>query len=191
MKLALLACAVAACIPVYKVNGTSETVLTPEEARIELAMPVRDAAQAVVEKLGARGFAVVDANRTESGYYVKLAGNRDFSGTQTLGSVFYVWIDDADRTGISQVKMVGKPTVNHQEACPGSPETGCTDLATLSPFAISGREEAQVIHGVMAELRLDGDGAEDGTPTAQAATTAQAQAPTELGRLTLHGCGRP
>jgi hypothetical protein len=87
--------------------------------------------------------------------------------------------------GTSQVRMVGKPTVDRQEVCQGSMEPTCAGASMLSSSGISGAEEAQVIHGVLAELRLDG--AEVSSQTAEAG----ARAPSELGHLTLHGCGRP
>lgn len=178
MKLAFVACALVACIPIYKVDGTSASSLKPDDDHLDLAMSPRDAAQAVIEKLGARGFTVTDAQTTSTGYTVKLGGNRDFSGAMTIGSVFYVWVDGDG--SVSHVRLLGKPTVDHAESCPSVDGGTCKTIKLWASFGISGYEEAVVIHGVLSELRLDG--------AAAATQTAQAD---ELGHLTLHGCGRP
>jgi hypothetical protein len=178
MKLAVACCALAACHVGYTVDGTSARALKAGDDHLDLAMSPHDAAQAVIEKLGARGFTVVDAQPTPRGYTLKLAGNRDFSGILTIGSVFYAWLDgDAD---VTHVRLVGKPTVDHVESCPSlDPDHNqpCKWLETFSSVGVTGYEEAVVIHGVFSELRLDG--------AAAATQTA------ELGHLTLHGCGRP
>jgi hypothetical protein len=180
--LALLAGTLAACIQPYAVNSTSERSLAAGDDHVELAMPVHDAAHVIIDKLGARGFAVVDAQPSPRGYYLKFMGNRDFSGTQTIGSVFYAWLDgDGDTT---HVRLIGKPTIDHVESCPSLDQvTTCKELKMWSPFAINGWEEAQVVHGVFSELRLDGSDVSN--------ATADARPPSELGHLTLHGCGRP
>ncbi len=179
----LVACALlAGCIPSTRVEVTSERFILPAESELAVASPPNEAAQLVIEKLGARGFTLVATSRSGTGVRLKLAGNRDFSGIHTLGSVYYAWIDAV--AGGAKVRLVGKPTVDHVEGCPAYDGDTCAALTTDITWGISGREEAQVIRGVIAELVID--------DVALAARPDQVELDGKLENgLTLRGCGGP
>jgi hypothetical protein len=124
---------------------TATRAAPPADGRVDLQMPPRRAARAVIDRFGARG------------------------------SVFNAWIESENET--THVRLAGTPTVDHIELdhC-----ASCKPLRATLSF-VSGNEEAQVIHGVFAELRLDGGGM-DADDVAD---------PGESGHLALHGCGRP
>lgn len=173
----------AGCIPMTTVEVTSERWATPFESEMKVASAPNDAAELVIEKLGERGFTVVSTTPIDGGVRVKLAGNRDFSGLHTLGSVFYAWVTQVP--GGSRVRLVGKPTVDHGEGCPAYDSDTCSALRTDVTWGISGREEAQVIRGVFAELTV-----ENLALAARPEGAATDDAPAG-GGLTLRGCGGP
>jgi hypothetical protein len=171
MKLAVLALLGACLPPPYKIDATSARAISDADASTTVGVPPADAAALVIEKLGARGFTVVSTRRADAVLVVKLAGNRDFSGIHTLGSVFYASIEPTPSG--SQIKLMGKPTLDHIESCPqveGEPQ--CAPLTSDTKWGLSGWEEAQVIRGVIAELALQYE-------------------PAPADGLTLRGCGKP
>ena len=142
------------------ITATSKNVLTPAESTVIVAQPVTETARVVVEKMTERGFPLVARRVAADGVHLKFVGNRDFSGTHTLGSAFYATIH-ADHEG-ARVTIVGKPTIDHLESCPqvDDSEPACTTrtieaVGPAGPFALGGREEAQTIRGVFAEIALD------------------------------------
>jgi hypothetical protein len=156
MRLVVAAGIIAGCIPTYPIDATTAKLMSANEAETIVRYGLVEAAQLVIAKLGERGFTLVDSRRTDRGLRLKLTGNRDFAGTHTLGSVFYVSIERAT-SGRSQVRIVGKPTYDHREGCPTvEGEPPCTKIETWERWGYSGREEVQVIRGVFAEIALDG-----------------------------------
>jgi hypothetical protein len=148
----------AGCIPMpHEVRTTSYAELPEQQSEIIVAGTLDQTQQVLVEKLANRGFPLLDRRPTDNGIWLKFGGNRDFAGYDTIGSVFYAWVDP---TGVvtsgTRVRMVGKPTLNHKEGCPSEDGTSCTPLTTFQTWGVSGHEEALAIHGVFSELALDG-----------------------------------
>nr|HEX4317320.1 hypothetical protein [Kofleriaceae bacterium] len=156
-KLAAVALVVAfaGCIEGHEVTATSYASLPQSISEITVTGSFVEAQQRVVEMLMARGFPLVDRRMTANGVLLKFAGNRDFSGASTLGSVFYAWVAPIG-PHTARVQMVGKPTVDHLEGCPAMDGKECTPLRTWVRWGIYGTEEAVAIHGVFSELALDG-----------------------------------
>jgi hypothetical protein len=141
----------------HEISTTSYASLPQPVSQIAVAGTMLQAQEALVEKLANRGFALVDRKPIDNGIWLKFAGNRDFQGASTIGSVFYVWVNPAgDGATGTTVRMVGKPTVDHNEGCPSMDGTTCQKLMTYVTWGVSGHEEAVVIHGVFSELALDG-----------------------------------
>jgi len=157
MKRLVIVALVAGCLPhPVRIEATSDQVLAPGDTTILIASTPLEAASLVIEKLGARGFTVVSSRRVDAAVRLKLAGNRDFSGTHTLGSVFYAWLDPVP--GGTRIRLLGKPTLDHDESCPTiDTEPTCTLLQTYVTWGLSGVEEARVIRGVFAEIALQSD----------------------------------
>jgi hypothetical protein len=157
MKLAaVLALVFGACIPLpHEVKATSQVYSPEQTTELEVLGRLAVVQQRIVDKLVARGFPLVDRQSTDTGILLKFAGNRDFSGTATIGSVFYAWITP-DGPRAAKVKLVGKPTINHVEGCPALDGTSCKPLTTYLDWGIKGYEEAVAIHGVFSELQVDG-----------------------------------
>src|SRR5258708_20864058 len=120
MRSAVAVLVLAACIPSYKIDTTTDQLLTPNESRTLVRQGPVGAAQLVIAKLGERGYTLVALRHTDRGFRLELVGNRDFSGTHTIGSTFYVSVDRATN-GRSQSRIVGKPTHDHNESCPSLP----------------------------------------------------------------------
>ena len=161
MKLAVVACSlalVAGCIPPpHEITATSYASLPQSASEVEVSGTILQAQQALVEKLANRGFPLVDRKPTTTGVWLKFGGNRDFAGTDTIGSVFYIWVDPSDAAvGNTRIRMVGKPTLDHNEGCPSMDGEACKPLTTYQVWGITGYEEAVVIHGVFSALALDG-----------------------------------
>ena len=160
-RAALVACTLAACLPELKqhpIDGTSRAYLShagDDETMLAIA-PAR-ATRLVLDKLGARGFALVRQRQVDGGVVLQLAGNRDFtSAGSTIGSVFYVSIEPCPTIpACSRVKIVGKPTYNHDESCPSITGEPCKTIEVWSLWGMSGWDEARVVYGVLAELSLD------------------------------------
>jgi hypothetical protein len=76
-----------------------------------------------------------------------------------LGSVYYVRVEPRGQT-MTSISAVGRPTRSGIEACTQDVETGtpCLPLETgpLVAHEVAGVVEAELIHGVFAELRLEG-----------------------------------
>jgi hypothetical protein len=139
----------------HEVATTSYTKLPQSKSELVLDGSTTEVEQRIVEKMTNRGFPLVDRRTTSAGVWLKFSGNRDFSGASTLGSAFYAWVDSV---GVmkTRLRMVGKPMVDHREGCPAMDGAPCTPLETFVQWGVSGAEEATAIHGVYAELAVDG-----------------------------------
>ncbi len=157
----VVACTLAACLPAFKlhaIDGTSRAYLShfgDDEQMFAFALP--RATRLVLDKLDARGFALVRQRQVDDGVVLEVVGNRDFTGAgNTIGSVFYVSIARcAASQTCSRVKIVGKPTYDHNESCPSITGEPCRTIEVWSLWGLSGWEEARVIYGVLSELALD------------------------------------
>jgi hypothetical protein len=149
MKAAFVLVAAAACIPTIQ---TFPIDAKTEETNLVFGPPL-DAARRVVAKLNARGFALVDQRSVDDVVVLVVSGNRDFNGTHTIGSIFYVSIHGSGAT--SNVKIVGKPTLDHRESCPSITGDPCQSIQVYSKWGVNGYEEYQAIRGVFVELGLE------------------------------------
>lgn len=129
-----------------------------------------DAAREVTRLFAVRGYALSDQHPITGtdGYAIRLtkssrtipAVRDDDQGynARDVGSAFYVWVMP-NATG-STITMVGKPTLNGAEPCSsGTPGLACADFSVDPTFAstfMSGQAEADVAHGVLSELALEG-----------------------------------
>ena len=161
VRVALVACALSACVAELKgkpIDGTSRAYLsTAGDDAVEFAFAPARATRLVLDKLNARGFALVQQRQIDGGVVLEVAGNRDFTaGGHTIGSVFYVTIASCARyAACARVKIVGKPTYDHAESCPSLTGETCRSIEVYSLWGLSGWEEARVVYGVLAELELD------------------------------------
>jgi hypothetical protein len=113
----------------------------------------------VIRLFGTRGAALVDrrANPPGDGLFLRLKQPRDLR-TQ-VGSVFYVWLTPDGEHG-ARVSMFGEPTLGDEEPCTQeAPALPCTPISVLPgviDLYMNGRNEADVVQGVLAELKLEG-----------------------------------
>ncbi len=138
----------------YEVVATSESVLPPADSTRTIPHALGEAQQLVIDKLGMRGFTLVDRQITAEGAKLRFAGNRDFYNSSTIGSVFYATVAPLSPAA-SRVTLIGKPTVGHDESCPSLVANAPCVPIFGSGWGLSGREEAAVVRGVFAELDLD------------------------------------
>ena len=155
----VFAVALVGCVP--PVVATTPSPPAEAEAVLTIAAPLDVAQQRLVEKLSERGFALVERRATQNSAWLRFSGNRDYTVT-TIGSVFAASLRPLTASS-TQIELRGKPTIDHYEECPSFGDEPC-DPATprvryagaTHDFALTGREEADVIRGVFAELQLDG-----------------------------------
>jgi hypothetical protein len=157
MKLAALPLlAATACLIPHEVVATSSTYAPDSNNSMVITGSLAVVQLRIVDKFIGRGFPLVDRQTTDTGVLLKFAGNRDFIGSTTLGSVFYAWIEP-DGPRAATVKIVGKPTIDHVEGCPALDGANCKPLTTLlGGWGLRGYEEAVAVHGVFSELVVDG-----------------------------------
>jgi hypothetical protein len=167
--LVVVACALALTGCMTEVTASSRSYLLASQSGAVSAHTPLDAAREVTRLFGVRGFALADQHAlTTGGFELKLtksdraiAATKDEDanvGSRDIGSVFYVWVAP-DATG-SAIMMVGKPTLNGAEPCTKeTPQLACQQVTADPTFAstfMSGKAEADVVHGVLSELALEG-----------------------------------
>jgi hypothetical protein len=166
-----------------EVTSSSASYLAPEQSGAITAKPVVDTAREVTRLMEVRGYAMLDQHQDGNALVLKyskenraLAATKDddqYLNNRDVGSVFYVWVSPA--ASGSTIRMVGKPTLNGAEPCGTDGVTPCQHVTVADQFRttfMSGRLEADVVHGVLAQLQLEGIAI--GPPPAQpkaAATT--------------------
>jgi len=152
------------------VTTSSRTYLTAEQSAAISAHAPIEAAREVTRLFEVRGFALADQHVIDNGagFALKLTkSNRGLAAdkgddsqlsSNDVGSAFYVTIEPS-ATG-SMIGMVGKPTLNGAEPCSKEvPELPCGGVEVNGQFAssfMSGKTEADIVHGVLAELELEG-----------------------------------
>jgi hypothetical protein len=153
-----------------EVRTSSLSFLGPNQSGAELASPPREAALKVVRLFEVRGLQLIDQHPTaRPGQIVmKLINARsarhygsevEEGARYRVGSVYYAWITPAPSGGGSELRLVGKSTVDGLEPCsPDTPLLACTPVRVDLGLAddLSGRAEALTIEGVLAELALEG-----------------------------------
>lgn len=165
------------CLPsvrVSPVRASSRDILADEQATLTIGEP-RDALVArLTEVMSRRGYQIIEKRVTEDRIVLKYRGERTVVQTvsgggaggttlirgssSNIGSMFYAFVADKDAS-TTVLRMVGKPTGNGREVCSDRDQDldPCReDLKAGVDFIgrqqMTGREEAEAIRGVFAEL---------------------------------------
>ena len=156
MRNALFLVAVlASCVPATTiVSGSSRTVLGPQNSGAVTAHSVTETALEVTRLFEVRGFAMLDQHVDAPNGEIRLKFSK--TGRYGVGTVFYAWV--APRPTGSTLSLLGKPMDAWGEPCtddgvalPCSP----VDKATVIGAYVTGPYEADIAHGVLAELALE------------------------------------
>jgi hypothetical protein len=151
-------------------SASSRTYLGPEQSGAVTSRSIDDTAREVTRLFEVRGFAMVDQHLDglDGERVLKFAkGNRAFAAEKDdsapvnandVGSVFYAWVTPAHAG--STVSILGKPTLAGAEPCTNDGVwLPCTLLSTGKDFAtryLSGHAEADIAHGLLSQLELEG-----------------------------------
>lgn len=152
------------------VTSSSRSYLGPSQSGAVTARSVDATALEVTRLFATRGFSMLDQLPSGPAGAVQLKfakGNRALAATKDdgqdygpgdVGSVFYAWITPSG--GGSTVALLGKPTLEGIEPCTDDGVAlPCATFTVPSEFAstyLSGRVEAEIAHGVLSELALEG-----------------------------------
>jgi hypothetical protein len=152
------------------ITASSRSYLGPAQSGAVTAHTVNETSLEVTRLFEARGFAMLDQhidapNGERLLKFAKrnraLAAERDDGdqvGANDVGSVFYAWVTPT-RSG-STISVLGKPTLAGVEPCTDDGVMlPCAPLRADPWFAsayLSGHTEAEVAHGVLSELALEG-----------------------------------
>ena len=166
---AALASLLAGCM-MTEATMSSRTYLAPEQSGGVTAHNVIDTAREVTRLFEVRGFQLMDQHPNAPNgelvlEYAKsnraLAATKDGSqviGSSDVGSVFFVWVTPTDSG--ARVAMIGKPTLAGVQPCTKDDvQLPCQTVSANPTFVstyMSGKDEADVVHGVLAELSLEG-----------------------------------
>jgi hypothetical protein len=159
------------CVMATTITASSLDHMAAAQSGATSARAPVEAAREVTRLFAVRGYALGDDHPmgNTGGYAIRLTkSNRNIAVTKTddqrigpldVGSVFYVWV--MPNAAGSTITMVGKPTLNGAEPCSAqTPGLACaSDFETDPTFAatyLSGESEAEVAHGVLSELALEG-----------------------------------
>lgn len=152
------------------VSASSRTYLGPEQSGAVTSRSIDDTTREVTRLFEVRGFAMVDQHLDgpDGERVLKFAkGNRAFAAEKNdsapvnandVGSVFYAWVTPAHAG--STVNILGKPTLAGAEPCTNDGVwLPCTPLSVSTDFAtryLSGHAEADIAHGILSQLELEG-----------------------------------
>jgi hypothetical protein len=152
------------------VSASSRTYLGPEQSGAVTSRSIDYTAREVTRLFEVRGFAMVDQylDGPDGERVLKFAkGNRAFAAEKDdsalvnandVGSVFYARVTPAHAG--STVSILGKPTLAGAEPCTNDGVwLPCTSLSTGRDFAaryLSGHAEADIAHGILSQLELEG-----------------------------------
>jgi hypothetical protein len=167
-SLFVLAFTVSGCMA--DVSASSRTYLGPEQSGAVTSRSIDDTVREVTRLFEVRGFAMVDQHLDgpDGERVLKFAkGNRAFAAEKNdsapvnasdVGSVFYAWVTPAHAG--STVSILGKPTLAGAEPCTNDGVwLPCTSLSTSEHFVaryLSGHAEADIAHGILSQLELEG-----------------------------------
>ncbi len=163
MRNALLALALAGCMvppaataTTTNVSASSRTILGPQGSGAVTLHPLDDTAREVAHLFETRGFVLLDqhVDAPNGERLLKLSKtNRDL-----VGDVFYAWIAPTP-TG-STVSLLGKATVLDLEPCTDDGVAlPCSPLESFPAYLdlhFTGLGEAEIAHGILSELELEG-----------------------------------
>ena len=150
-----------------EVTSSSASYLSPEQSGAITAKPMLETAREVTRLMEVRGYALLDQHRDGAELVLKYSKeNRALAATKDddqvlsnrdVGSMFYVWVTPA--ASGAAVRMIGKPTLNGVEPCSVDGIRPCGHITVDNQFRMtfmSGRLEADVVHGVLSQLQLEG-----------------------------------
>jgi hypothetical protein len=168
-KLAFVALALTGCMT--EANMSSRSYLGPADSGAVSNTDTSSAAKEVTRLFEVRGYQMVDQHVDGPGGELllkfsktnrALAAQKDNGqplATGDVGSVFYAWVTPTSSTS-STIALLGKPTLGGIEPCTADGvNLPCEKLSVDTSFArtyLSGRDEAEVAHGVLSELALNG-----------------------------------
>ena len=169
-QLALLgALALAGCMA--DANMSSRSYLGPADSGATSSRDADSASKEVTRLFEVRGYQMVDQHiDAPNGERLlkfgktsrALAAQKDDGqpvGAGDVGSVFYAWVTPTSAT-TSTIALLGKPTLAGVEPCTNDGVAlPCQNVSTASGFVstyLSGHDEADVAHGVLSELALEG-----------------------------------
>jgi hypothetical protein len=191
-----LGLALAGCLT--EVRTSSLSFLGPQQSGAQLASPPREAALKVVRLFEVRGLQLIDQHPTarpgqivmkliDSPHAKRYTAGVDEGARYRVGSVYYVWITPVPSGGGSELRLVGKATVDGAEPCSGdTPQLPCSPVRVDPGLdrEVSGRAEARTIEGLLAELALEGSIsgplAPSPEPSAPPAPSPEPSAPSEV-----------
>lgn len=158
--------------PRKELRSTSLAHLAAPQSQITVSTAAPQLIQWLVPAFARRGYMVVDQRNSPNGAVLKFKGQRNSitivqadqyaasAATETLGSVFYVFLTDDGSA--RQIRAVGKPVVNNREVC----SDGDAGMEPCEPVYAgagwpgwphaTGKEEAEVISGIFVELASSG-----------------------------------
>lgn len=149
----------AACAPVA-LQSSSKDHLGDHRATVFASGDTDKLLPAIVEAFGKRGFALADRRVVAGAGLLKFKGVREYWRGSPVGSVFYVRFAKEEGRAM-QVFMLGKPTIDGAETCSTADkelEVDCDEVVRSWDWRghhkVSGREEAETIRGLIAELSL-------------------------------------
>ncbi len=156
----------AGCVPEAIPPGSSQHYLYDRDAHVTVSESVDASALELTHLFTERGYGLVDQHLAgpRGAMLMELKGNRvavteggkHWTVSAEVGSVFYVWLTPV--AGGTRIEALGKPTIDNLVPCTEGPDLPCDqiDVGRLQMVQMSGHDEAEVIHGVFAELTLLG-----------------------------------
>ncbi|HEY1558317.1 MAG TPA: hypothetical protein VGF94_26000 [Kofleriaceae bacterium] len=152
-------------------NMSSRSYLGTADSGAVSSRDMYTAAKEVTRLLEVRGYQMIDqhVDAPNGELLLKFAkSNRSLAaqkddgqqvGSNDVGSVFYAWVTPVSPAS-STIALLGKPTLAGVEPCTGDGvNLPCETVSTNSDFVstfLSAHDEADVAHGVLSELALEG-----------------------------------
>ncbi|ATB31957.1 hypothetical protein [Melittangium boletus] len=164
-----------------EIRASSHTRLSEKQSQVALRGTPEDAARRLSELFSRRGYSVTERKSLKGGsslYVFKgrrsevttVMGDRNFvhGTTNTVGSVFYAQL--IPQEDVVWVNLFGKPTYDGYEVCSDEDPSWippCEETVTSAMWSgwdqVTGREEAEVIRGMLIDMELT----PESTPGAQ------------------------
>lgn len=152
-------------------NMSSRSYLGPADSGAVSSRDMYTAAKEVTRLFEVRGYQMVDqhVDAPNGELLLKFSkGNRALAaqkddrqviGVNDVGSVFYAWVTPVTPQS-STVALLGKPTLGGVEPCTtDGVALPCQQLSANPDFVatfLSGKDEAEIAHGILSELALEG-----------------------------------
>jgi hypothetical protein len=144
-------------------GASSREVLGPDASSALVAAPPLEAAREISRLMSTRGFHLVDQHASPGGLTLRFTGGRRSVVTganHTTSTTEFASMFDAEVQGTdpqtSAVSLIGRPLADGSVVCTPSFPGPCVAVADSFSEVVSGQTEAQVVHGVFAELALEG-----------------------------------